>query len=60
VIADWTKPNPSIAALLKEYGQAAIPFYLLFPSDPNAEPIRLPEGVITSGDVIEAIEKLPN
>jgi len=59
VVADWTNPDPSIAALLKKHGRAGVPLYLLYPADQSKEAIMLKEGIITPGDVLEAIEKLP-
>ncbi len=59
VIADWTNPDPHIAALLKEHGRAGVPLYLIYPADENKQPIMLKEGIITTGDVLAGIEKLP-
>lgn len=54
--ADWTNRNEVITKWLKRYGKAGVPFYLVIPADPSAEPIPLPE-VITPNSVIEALEK---
>lgn len=59
VIADWTNPDPHIAALLEEHGRAGVPLYLLYPADPNQPAIMIKEGIITGGDILAAIEKLP-
>ncbi|MDF1825056.1 MAG: thioredoxin family protein [Verrucomicrobiales bacterium] len=60
VIADWTNEDPSITEVLKENGRAGVPFYLIYPSDKSATPISLGDGIITPGDIQEAIDKLPN
>ena len=53
--ADWTRPDPAIAALLAEYGRFGIPFNMIVA--PRLEtPIILPE-LLTSSIVIEALEK---
>jgi len=59
VIADWTNPDPHIAALLKEHGRAGVPLYLIYPADESKQPIMLKEGIITTGDVLAGIKKLP-
>lgn len=59
LIADWTNEDANITALLKEFGRAGVPFYVLYPGDPDAEPIALGDGIITVGDIEEAIAKLP-
>ncbi|MEM1441868.1 MAG: thioredoxin family protein [Verrucomicrobiota bacterium] len=59
VIADWTNQDPAITRLLKEHGRAGVPFYVLYPSDPSAEPITLPDGLVTFGHIEEAIAQLP-
>lgn len=52
--ADWTRRDPTITEWLRRYGRAGVPFYLILPADPNAEPIALPE-VITGEMVIRAL-----
>lgn len=59
LIADWTNEDPNITELLKGFGRAGVPFYVLYPGDPGAEPIPLGDGIITMGDIEEAIAKLP-
>jgi len=59
LIADWTNEDPNITALLKTFGRAGVPFYVLYPADPSAEAITLDDGIITAGDIEEAIAKLP-
>ncbi|MEM9282866.1 MAG: thioredoxin family protein [Verrucomicrobiota bacterium] len=60
VIADWTNEDPAITRLLKEHGRAGVPFYVLYPSDESAAAIPLGDGLITPGDIDEAISQLPN
>ena len=53
--ADWTRPDPAIAALLAEHGRFGIPFNMII--SPRLEaPIILPE-LLTSSIVIAALEK---
>lgn len=58
VTADWTNEDPSITKLLAEFGRAGVPFYLLYPSDTDKEPIRFGDGILTQGAILEAIGKL--
>lgn len=58
VIADWTNKDPSIAAVLEEHGRAGVPLYLLYPADKSKPAIMLKEGILTPGDILEAIENL--
>ncbi|MDF1658220.1 MAG: thioredoxin family protein [Verrucomicrobiales bacterium] len=60
VIADWTNQDARITEVLKTFGRAGVPFYVLYPGDPEAAPITLGDGLITQGDIEEAIAKLPN
>lgn len=55
MIADWTNHNADIAALLKRYQRNGIPLYLMYPADPSADPIILPQ-ILTKGTVIEALK----
>ena len=55
MIADWTNHNAEIAALLKRYQRNGIPLYLMYPADPSADPIILPQ-ILTKGVVIDALE----
>ena len=52
--ADWTRKDEVITAWLQRYGRAGVPFYLVIPQDPAAEPIPLPE-VITPDLVARAL-----
>jgi suppressor for copper-sensitivity B len=51
--ADWTRPDPAIAAYLNRYGRYGIPFYAVYgPGAPGGLP--LPE-LLTPGAVTEAL-----
>ncbi len=57
VIADWTNADPDITKILEKYGRASVPFYPLFPADPDKEPIILPQN-LTKGIILEYLDKL--
>ena len=57
VIADWTSKDDTITRALAEFGRNSVPLYVLYSSDPNAEPIILPE-LLTPGIVLDALEKI--
>jgi len=50
--ADWTTPDPAIAAELARHGRSGVPLYLLY--GPRGEPEILPQ-VLTPAIVIEAV-----
>jgi suppressor for copper-sensitivity B len=55
MVADWTRPNDTIARYLAEFGRYGIPFNVVY--GPNApEGIPLPE-LLTRSAVVEAIAK---
>ncbi len=45
---DWTRQDPDITALLKKFGRAGVPLYVVIPGRTPQEPIILPELVTTS------------
>ncbi len=55
LIADWTNRNTEIASLLEQHGRTGIPLYLLYPADPDAPPLLLPQ-VLTKDTVLQALE----
>lgn len=57
VIADWTNSDPSITKFLEKHGRASVPFYPLFPADPDKEAIILPQN-LTTGIILEYLDKL--
>ncbi|MEI9893506.1 MAG: thioredoxin family protein [Chthoniobacter sp.] len=56
--ADWTNGEEDITAILKKFGRAGVPVYLLYPGD-NAEPVLLPE-ILTQAAVLAELNKLKN
>lgn len=53
--ADWTKPDPKIAAYLKSYGRFGIPFNVVYgPGSPKGEP--LPE-LLTADAVLSTLDQ---
>ena len=54
LVADWTNYDADIAALLRRHRRTGIPLYLMYPADPAAEPLLLPQ-ILTPGAVLEAL-----
>jgi suppressor for copper-sensitivity B len=53
--ADWTRPDPRIAALLKRFNRYGIPFDAVFgPATPEGDPLS---EILTSGAVGEALTR---
>lgn len=52
--ADWTHGDPAITALLKTFGRAAVPLYVIYPADRAAEPIVLSE-LLSARAVLDGI-----
>lgn len=40
---DWTNRDDAISRVLKSFGRAGVPLYVLYPADGRAEPIVLPQ-----------------
>jgi len=57
MVADWTDKNEMIAAELARHGRQSVPLYLLYPADPAAEPVMLPE-LLTRKIVLDALQNL--
>ncbi len=55
--ADWTKKSPEITQTLHALGRTGVPVYVLYPADPEAEPIILPQ-TLTKSVVLDYLEKL--
>lgn len=55
LIADWTNYDADIAGFLREHGRTGIPLYVLYPADPAAEPLILPQ-ILTKGTVLKALD----
>ncbi|WP_456298667.1 thioredoxin family protein [Kineobactrum salinum] len=58
MVADWTNYDAAIAEFLRLHGRSGIPLYVLYPGDPGAEPIILPQ-LLTRGTVLRALAALP-
>lgn len=43
VKGDWTNKNDEIAQVLRSFGRAGVPLYLLYPADPSAKAVVLPQ-----------------
>jgi thiol:disulfide interchange protein DsbD len=54
MVADWTNYDPDIARFIESHGRTGIPLYLMYPADPTAAPLVLPQ-LLTSATVLEAL-----
>ncbi|MCB1180900.1 MAG: thioredoxin family protein [Chlamydiia bacterium] len=48
MIADWTRKDQQISNQLDQLGRTGVPVYVLYPADPSAEPLILPQTLTTS------------
>jgi len=55
MVADWTNYNADIADFLRQHNRSGIPLYLMYPADPDAEPLLLPQ-LLTRSMVLDALE----
>ncbi len=55
LVADWTNHDAEIAGFLREHGRTGIPLYVLYPADPAAEPVILPQ-ILTTSTVMRALD----
>lgn len=53
--ADWTRQPAEITNVLRYFGRAGVPLYVIFPAKNPGEPILL-EGVITPSEVTRALK----
>jgi thiol:disulfide interchange protein DsbD len=61
--ADWTNGDPDITKLLKQYGRAGVPAYVIYPAGSSEHPIVLPELLtqqIVMDGLINAAKKQSN
>jgi thiol:disulfide interchange protein len=56
LIADYTHFSTNITTTLNLYNRAGVPLVLVYPKNPAAEPIVLPE-VLTPGIVLDALDR---
>jgi thiol:disulfide interchange protein/DsbC/DsbD-like thiol-disulfide interchange protein len=54
---DWTNEDPEITAVLEAFNRPSVPLYVLYPGNPEGEPIILPQ-ILTPGTVTEAFESI--
>lgn len=59
LLADYTHAPDNITEELSRHGRAGVPLVLLFPKNPSAPPIVLPE-VLTPGIVLSALDRATN
>jgi thiol:disulfide interchange protein len=55
-LGDYTRLPDNITEELNRYGRAGVPLVLVYPKNPNAPPIVLPEA-LTPGTVLAALER---
>jgi thiol:disulfide interchange protein len=56
LIADYTLQDENISQALHRFGRDAVPLVVVFPENPNAEPIILPP-VLKPGIVLDALDR---
>jgi thiol:disulfide interchange protein DsbD len=54
LVADWTRRDPAITALLSEHGRSGVPLYLYYAPRARA-PVVLPQ-ILTEGIVLDVLE----
>ena len=54
MIADWTNYDSDIARFIESHGRTGIPLYLMYPADPSAKPLILPQ-ILTNATVLDAL-----
>ncbi len=54
---DWTNGDPEITRVLKQYGRAGVPLYLIYPADRSRPAVVLPE-LLTPQVVVDAFQRL--
>jgi thiol:disulfide interchange protein DsbD len=57
MVADWTNQDAAIAGLLQQHGRNGIPLYLIYPADPGAAPLILPQ-LLTKRTVLDALRSV--
>jgi thiol:disulfide interchange protein DsbD len=56
--ADWSRANADISNALRRYNRDGVPLYLLYSPKHRDAPQVLPDGLITPGDVLDALKNL--
>ena len=54
---DCNNEDPEITAVLESFNRPSVPLYVLYPADPDKEPVILPQ-ILTPGLMIEAFENI--
>lgn len=54
---DWTNQDPEISRVLDEFDRPSVPLYILYPGNPAAEPVILPQ-LLTPTIVLDAFASL--
>ena len=54
---DWTNQDPEISRVLDEFNRPSVPLYILYPGDPSAEPVILPQ-LLTPTIALDAFSSL--
>jgi thiol:disulfide interchange protein len=57
MVADWTNYDADIAAFLRQHRRNGIPLYVMYPGDPDGEPLLLPQ-LLTHDTVIDALRAI--
>jgi thiol:disulfide interchange protein/DsbC/DsbD-like thiol-disulfide interchange protein len=55
--ADWTNKDPAISRALAGFGRSGVPLYVLYESDPAAQPRLLPE-ILSRGILLNAFSEM--
>lgn len=58
LVADWTRYDPAITALLADYQRNGIPLYIYYPADPDA-PARILPQILSKAQVLALFERQP-
>ncbi len=56
--ADWTSYDPTITDTLAKFGRSGIPFYVIYGPSANAEPVTLPDGLLSPSGFLNTLNKL--
>jgi suppressor for copper-sensitivity B len=56
LIADYTRTPERITEELQRFGRAGVPLVLVYPKEPNANPVPLPE-ILTPSIVLAALDQ---
>ncbi len=56
LVADYTHPDPEIKEWLKRYDSISLPLYLIFPPDPNTDPVVF-DGVVSQSRIFEKLNE---